>query len=101
MSYGETRDQQLSQFVARIADAKKFKGGSWRSSGDSSGMVAGGFMCPGAGIASSSIKMNKVEKIDFGDSRPKLVKVDRETIAKVLDRPFVDEAVAAELISKL
>lgn len=58
-------------------------------------------MGPGAGVASSSTKKNKVEKIDFGDCRPKLVKIDRETIAKVLDRPLVDEAVAAELISKL
>lgn len=58
-------------------------------------------MGPGAGVASSAIKMTKVEKVHFGQTRPKLVKADRQVIAKVLDRPPVDEAIAAELISKL
>jgi hypothetical protein len=101
MSYGETREQCLSPFVARIADAAIHKGGSWRSSGQSNGIAAGGFMGPGAGVASSTIKLSKVDKVNFGQNRPKLVKADRLVIAKVLDRPPVDEAVAAELISKL
>lgn len=100
MSYGETRDQQLSPFIARIADAKTFKEGSWRSTSDANAITAGGFMGPGANMASSS-SARKLEKVDFARNRPNVTKQDREVIAKVLDRPPVDEKVAADLISKL
>jgi hypothetical protein len=104
MSYGETRDQELSRFVARVADAKSFKGGQWRPPTDAYKVDAGGFMGPGAAISSSSLSAlasRKVEKVDFASTRPHISKEDRLVMAKVLDRPAIDEALAADLIAKL
>ncbi|UZJ56358.1 hypothetical protein CBS101457_005678 [Exobasidium rhododendri] len=104
MSYGETRDQELSPFVARVADAKLFRGGQWKeASSDKYTVDSGGFMGPGAAISSSSLAAlasRKVEKIDFARSRPQISMQDRLDIASVLDRKPVDESVAAELIAK-
>lgn len=92
----------MSPFIARIADAKMFKGGSWRSSSDANAIAAGGFMGPGANMSSNSTaRTKKHEKVDFANNRPNVTKDDREVIAKVLDRPPVDEKFAADLISKL
>lgn len=102
MSHGETREQSLSPFVARIADAKAFKGGLWKSSSDASrAAVAGGFMGPaGAGVASSTAT-RPADKVDFASSRQTITKEDRSVIARVLDRKPVEESAAADLVSRL
>lgn len=94
MNLGETRDQSLSPFVARIADAQHFKGGSWRA--NAHGSAAGGFI-----VGASSAPVKAPAKVDFASVRPNVGKEERAVIACVLDRAPVDEFVATEMISSL